>query len=180
MTDVQARFLRLSMKELVARLQEYQPPMSSEERSTRSQILAAMHAEFQKEFAVICVRAGDKGEELATLMLTQLLEQAGHQTILLGPHALSDEILRALAGEPETVVFISALPPFAFAQARALCQRVRTHLPHNRIAVALWNSTEDADEMVARFGAARPDVIVGTLAEAVGQVKVWQQASRKI
>jgi predicted PurR-regulated permease PerM len=179
LNDVQSRFVRLSMQELVARLQEYQPRLSVEEKSARSVILEAMRAEFQKEFAVICVRASDKGDELATVMLTQLLEQAGHQTILLSPHALSEEVLSALAGESETVIFISALPPFVFAQTRTLCQRVRTHLPNNRIAVALWGSTEDADEMLARFGAARPDVIVGALADAVGQVKVWQQSSRK-
>ncbi len=180
LTDVQARFVQLSIEELIARLREYRPRVKSEEKSARSQILEAMRAEFQKEFAVVCVRAGDKSDELATVMLTQLLEQAGHQTILLSPHALSDEVLHALAAEKETVIFISALPPFAFAQSRALCQRVRTHLPDNRIAVALWNSNEDADEMQARFGAARPDVIVGTLADAVGQVKLWQQASRKV
>jgi hypothetical protein len=179
LTDVQAKFVRLSIEELVARLKEYQPP-SPEEKSTRSQILEALHAQLQKEFAVICVWAGNRGDELATQMLTQLLEQAGHQTILLRPDSLSDEILHALAGEKETVIFISALPPFAFAQTRALCQRVRTHLPDNRIAVALWHSGEDADAILVRFGAARPDVIVGTLADAMVQVKVWQGASRKV
>jgi predicted PurR-regulated permease PerM len=180
LTDLQAKFVRLSIEELVARLREYQPRLSPEDKSTKSHVLEALHTQFRKEFAVICVWAGDKGDELATQMLTQLLEQVGHQTILLRPDSLTDEILRALAGEKETVIFISALPPFVFAQTRALCQRVRTHLPKNRIAVALWHSGEDADAMLARFGAARPDIIVGTLADAMGQVKTWQQASRRV
>jgi predicted PurR-regulated permease PerM len=180
LTEVQTKFVRLSMAELVARLTEYvQRGMYTNEISTRSLILEARRVELQKEFAVICISAGDKGDELATVMLAQLLERDGHQTILLTREALSDEILRALAREKETVVFISALPPFAFAQTRSLCQRVRTHMPDNRVAVALWNSSEDAEETLARFGSARPDVVVGTLAGAMEQVKGWQRATRK-
>lgn len=181
LSDVQSRFIRLSMAELVARLAEYTPALTAtDERTARSLILEARRAELQKEFAVICIWAGDKGDELATVMLTQLLERDGHQTILLSADTISDDILRALAGEKETVIFLSALPPFAVAQTRALCQRVRTFLPENRIAVALWNSVEDPDEMLVRFGTARPDIVVGTLADSIGQVKRWQQASRKL
>ena len=180
LTEVQSKFVRLCMADLVARLKEYQPKVSPEDgMSARSLKLAQERRELQKEFAVICVWAGDKGDELATVMLTQLLGRAGHQAILLSPDALSEEILRALASEKETVICISALPPFAFAQTRALCQRVRQQMPDNRIIVALWNAVEDPEEMLTRFGSARPDIVVGTLADAMGQVKLWQTASRK-
>jgi predicted PurR-regulated permease PerM/cell division inhibitor SulA len=180
LTDVQSNFVRLSISELVARLAEYEAKVPSvEERTARSLIIEAKHAELQKEFAVICISTAAKGDKLATVMLVQLLERDRHQTIFLPPEALSDEILRTLATQTETVIFISALAPFAFAQTRALCQRVRTHMPDNRIAVALWNSAEDPDEMQARFGNSRPDAIVGTLADAIGQVKAWRLASRK-
>jgi hypothetical protein len=92
---------------------------------------------------------------------------------------MSDEILGGLARESDTVVFISALPPFAFAQSRELCQRIRARMTGNRIAVALWNSRDDAEDMLARFGAARPEAVVGTLAQSLRQVETWQRATRK-
>jgi predicted PurR-regulated permease PerM len=169
LTDVRWEFVLLCVGELVARLSEYQAekpiPVSS--------------ASLEKEIAVVCVSTGDKAAELATVMLTQLLERAGYQSIQLPADALSDEVLRGLAGEKDTVVFISALPPFAFAQSRKLCQQVREHMAGNRVAVALWNSAEDTDEMLARFGAARPEVVVTTMAQSIRQVEAWQRATRR-
>jgi hypothetical protein len=99
---------------------------------------------------------------------------------MLTADAISEYILRGLASETETVVFVSALPPFAFAETRKMCQRVREYLADNRVAVAMWNSSEDADETLARFGAARPDVVVTTLDQSVRQVEAWQRATRSV
>ena len=132
----------------------------------------------QEDFAVVCISASDQADELTTHMLVQLMEQASHQTLYLPP-PVSSEILDSLANEPDTVIFISALPPFAFSQARTICQRVRSHLPHNRIVIGLWNPTEDSDQThdltIERFGNGRPTVIVNTLAQAVRQVTHWHQ-----
>ena len=180
LSDVRWNFALLSIRELVARLSEYQPRGSLEEgRSERSLLIAAQRAQLQKEFAVVCVSAGDKANELATVMLTQLLERGGYQVLMLAAEAMSDEILGGLAREKDTVVLISALPPFAFAQSRELCQRVRAHMPDNRVAVALWNSRDDAEDMLARFGAARPEAVVSTLAQSLRQIETWQRATRK-
>jgi hypothetical protein len=112
-------------------------------------------------------------------MLVQLLERAHHQTLLLPAGSVSGEILDSLANEPNTVVFISALPPFAFSQARAICQRVRLHLPHNRIVIGLWNIPADPDQTpdltIERFGNGKPTIIVNTLAQAIRQVTLWRQ-----
>jgi predicted PurR-regulated permease PerM len=176
----QSRFVLLWVGELVARLTTYQDKDEDNDKSARSLRIEAMRVPLQKEFAVVCLSAGSQAAELTTQMLTQLLERAGHQTLLLKADALSDEVLDALAAEEDTVIFISALPPFAFAQTRALCQRVRQHLPNNRIAVALWNSPEEAEDTAERFGDARPNVVLRTLSHAVKQVASWQQATRKV
>jgi predicted PurR-regulated permease PerM len=181
LSDVRWKFVLLSIGELVARLSEYQPNgLVAEEKSERSMLIEARRATLQKEFAVICLSAGDKADELAAVMLTQLLERGGYMNLMIDADAISDEILLGLAAEKDTVIIISALPPFAFARTRALCQRVRTHLPENRIAVALWHSDDDAEEMLARFGAARPEVVLGTLAQATRQVETWKHATRRI
>jgi predicted PurR-regulated permease PerM len=165
--DVRCNFFFLSIGELVAELTSYHPGLDP---------LLDPHFRMQKDFAVVCISAEDQADELTTHMLVQVLERAFHQTLYL-PATVSDEILDSLANERNTVVFVSALPPFAFSQARAICQRVRTHLPHNRMIVGLWNSTEDPERAqdLTRFGNGRPTAVVNTLAQAVRQVAQWHQ-----
>jgi predicted PurR-regulated permease PerM len=170
--DVRCNFFFLSIGELLAELTDYH------QKETGDSGLRAPGFSMQEDFAVVCISASDQADELTTHMLVQLMEQASHQTLYL-PASVSSEILGALANEPDTVIFISALPPFAFSQARTICQRVRSHLPHNRIVIGLWNPTEDSDQThdltVERFGNGRPSVVVNTLAQAVRQVTHWHQ-----
>ncbi len=177
---LQSKFVLLSMGELVARLTSYRSKASDDDRSDSSVKLDALRAPHQKEFAVVCLTAGGHATELTTLMLTQLIEREGHQTVMFMPDTISDDILSALAAEKDTVIFISALPPFAFAQARAVCQRVRTLMPDNRIAMALWGSTEDGEDLLERFGTKRPTVVLNSFSNAVRQVRSWRRATRNV
>jgi predicted PurR-regulated permease PerM len=184
--DVRSNFLFLSIGELIAELTSYRQkdlpdltnhspcdnPPPSDDRALPSR---AWSTPTRKEFAVVCISASDQADELTTLMLAQLMERADHSTLLLSGASLSTELLDTLAKEPETVVFISALPPFAFSHARALCQRVRAHLPTNRICIGFWNSTDDLDQTIERFGNGRPNVVLGTLSQALQQVAQWQE-----
>jgi hypothetical protein len=67
------------------------------------------------------------------------------------------------------------MPPFVFTQTRTLCQRIREQLPENRILVALWQSIQSPEKMRERFGSARPDRVVTTLAAAMMQIERWQK-----
>ena len=170
--DVRCNFCFLCIGELVAELTDYHQKGTGD--SSRFAPLFCM----QEDFAVVCISASDQADELTTHMLVQLMERASNQTLYLSS-SVSDEILDSLALEPNTVIFISALPPFAFSQARAICQRVRTHLPQNRIVIGLWNRSEELDQTqdltVERFGNGRPTTVVNTLAQAVEQVAQWHQ-----
>ena len=182
--EVRSNFLFLSIGELIAELTSYRqkdlPDLTDHSPGDNSPGDCALPsrawpAPARKEFAVVCISASDQADELTTLMLAQLMERADHSTLLLSGASLSTELLDTLAKEPETVVFISALPPFAFSHARALCQRVRAHLPANRICIGFWNSTEDLDQTIERFGNGRPNVVLGTLSQALQQVAQWQE-----
>jgi predicted PurR-regulated permease PerM len=165
-----SNFFFLCIGELVAELTDYPEP------SVDDSALLPPRVRMQEDFAVVCISAGDQADELTTHMLVQLMERAFHQSLYL-PASVSGEILDSLASEPNTVIFISALPPFAFSQARTICQRVRTHLPLNRIVIGLWNPSEDhdrtPDHTVERFGNGRPTAVVHSLAQAVRQVTQW-------
>ena len=170
--DVRCNFFFLSIGELVAELTGYQ------EKETGDSGPWVPGFSMQEEFALVCISGSDEADELTTHMLVHLMEQASHQTLQLTA-SVSSEILDALANEPNTVILISALQPFAFSQARTICQRVRSHLPHNRIVIGLWSPLEDPDQThdltAERFGNSKPTVVVNTLAQAVWQVTQWHR-----
>ena len=120
---------------------------------------------------VVCVPAEDEVDELAGTMLAQLLDQCGYGTMLLPISSLTPEILSRLAEDSETILCISATPPFAFAQARKLAQSLRDSLPHNPILIGFWGGDGDRENLRARFGAARPNAVATTLDSALWQVR---------
>ena len=122
---------------------------------------------------MVCIAASDEADELAATMLAQLLEQSGFNTILLPLAAVTPEILARLGEDRDTVVCISALPPFAFTAARTVGLRVRNQMPHNRVLIGLWRSDQDVESLRSRFGPARPTSLVSSFAEAVSQVVDW-------
>jgi predicted PurR-regulated permease PerM len=126
---------------------------------------------------VFCFPANDRADEITSSMLGQLLERSGYGVLSLPAGFQFEEILTHLPPEPEDVVCISAVPPFAFAQSCALCQRVRIHLPKVKIIVGIWGFVGNLDKARERFGNTPPDRVVASLAEAVEQINEWQKTS---
>ncbi len=121
---------------------------------------------------VVCIPASDQADEIAATMLAQVLEAAGHKTLLLPPSALTPDLLRRFAEEPQTTLCISALPPLAFAAARTLFERLRSQLPDNPILVGLWRSQTAPDLLRRRFGmSSEIDGTASTLAEAMRKIQ---------
>ncbi|MGF7182116.1 AI-2E family transporter [Tunturiibacter psychrotolerans] len=172
--DKRSDFFFLTIGEIVAELTDYHQKQPADISPAAPKRISR---QIENDFAVVCISVSDQADELTTLMLGQLMERASHPTLLLSAASVAGEILDSLAAEPTTVVFISALPPFAFSQARAICQRVRSHLPNNRIIVGLWNSPNDPDQtpeqLIERFGSGKPNTIVTSLAQALQQVTHW-------
>jgi predicted PurR-regulated permease PerM len=169
--DARGNFLQMSVAELLAEYSEYKNPADSAPTIPP----AAGVDGFCRRFPVVCIAASDNSDELSATMLAQLLEQGGFNTILLPISAVTPEILSRLAQDKSTVVCIAALPPFAFSAARAACLRVREQMPKNRVLVGLWRSTQEQDQLPARFGVAQPTALVSTLREAVEQVSAWDE-----
>jgi predicted PurR-regulated permease PerM len=122
---------------------------------------------------IFCLAANDQADEITSSMLAQLLERAGHGVISLPVESKFEDIVQHLQPEPQDVICISALPPFAFAQAASICQRVRLHLPEIKVLAGIWGSSGDANKALDRFGSAPPDAIVSTLAQALQQISNW-------
>ena len=166
--DARSRFVFMSTAELLAEFSEYKNP-----HTQNSNGLLPPSREQHRHFPVVCIAASDEADELSATMLAQLLEQCGFNTILLPLAAITPEILARLGEDRDTVVCISALPPFAFTAARNIGQRVRQQMPHNRILVGLWEADQETENMKSRFGPAKPTALVTSLAEAIAQVVEW-------
>ena len=184
--EARGNYLLMSATELVAELSEYKsdagptaPEDGSPENGTsKNGALEVTNLEpegLQKRSPIICIPAGDQADELTAMVLAQLLEQSNHKTLLLPTASVTPEILERLGEDSGTILCISAMPPFVFTQTRTLCQRIREQLPENRILVALWQSIQSPETMRERFGSARPDRVVTTLAAAMVQIERWQK-----
>ncbi len=184
--EARESFLFLSLSEIVSELAVYRPeevspkPRRLKLRWTSSEPLAlpSSHAKpAPSTVRIFCLAANDQADEITSSMLAQLLERAGHGVLSLPVGSPIEEILTNLLPEPQDVVCISALPPFAFAQARALCQRIRIHLPQIRILAGIWGHPGDLDKAKERFGSSHPDRVVSSFAQAVEQISDWHNAT---
>jgi predicted PurR-regulated permease PerM len=151
-------FLFLSINEMIAEFSEYPSEETAPVDHGTSRIL--------------CVPAHDRADELSAAMLAQLLEQRGYATLAFSiggpaPH----EWIALIDPGPSDVLCISALPPYAFAPARAMCKQIREQFPKLKVVVCVWGFTGDVQKAKARFERNQPDRLSSTLAEAVAHVQ---------
>ena len=160
LTEERAGFLLQSAQELIEELTD----------QSTAEIDGPLTIAASGNCPVVCIPTSDQADEIAATMLAQLLERAGHKTLLLPSAALSPELLARFAEDPTMTLCISAVPPLAFVPARALCLRLRKELPRNRILIGLWGNVLVPATLQSRFGPARPDRVVGSLSDALAQI----------
>jgi predicted PurR-regulated permease PerM len=154
-------FLFLSINEMIVEFSEYQ----LENRSFED---AAAHLNTR----ILCLPAHDRADEVTAAMLAQLLEQKGFPTLSLPIAGSSpDEWLALLEAGGNDIICISALPPYAFAPARAMCKQIRARFPELRIVVCIWGFSGDTNKARARFERVQPDHLSTSLAQAVEHVQ---------
>jgi hypothetical protein len=127
--------------------------------------------------SVLCVPARDEADEIAGLMLVQLLCQRGVAARVLSAVTLSGEMLEQVAAESTSVVCVSALPPFAATHARYLCKRLRPKFPHLRIVVGIWQAAGVGQKTQERLKVIGIDAMATTLADAVEELGRLSQNS---
>lgn len=159
--EAREAFLFLSVSELIAELAECKHESDS---------LKAL----DQCVRVLCVPASDQADEITSSMLAQLVEQAGYPALSFPVGSLLDESLARIEPEPEDIICISSLPPFAFVHARTSCRQLRARWPRTRLIVGLWAYTGDLEKTKQRFGNTPPDCLATTLSQAMEQIREWQ------
>ena len=155
-------FLFLSINEMVVEFSEYQRPDGAPVAAPAENL----------NHRVLCLPAYDRADEITAAMLAQILEQKGFATLsfsALGP-ALNEH-LESIGPDPGDVVCISALPPYAFAPARAMCKQIRERFPKLKVVVCGWGFSGDPRKAMARFDPTQPDRLSTSIADAVEQVQ---------
>jgi hypothetical protein len=165
---VREDFLFLSINEMIAEFSEYQVPenLSGDESGTPPPVVEPVNAR------ILCLPAHDRADEITAAMLAQLLEQKGFATLsfpIVGPSL--HEVLAFIEAGRSDVVCISALPPYAFAPARAMCRQIRERFPKLKVVVCVWGFSGDTQKAITRFERTQPDCLSTSLAQAVEQVQ---------
>jgi hypothetical protein len=119
---------------------------------------------------VICVPASGEADEIAGVMLAQLLGIAGHDVECVSVWPV-EEVLVQVEHAEASIIFISAIPPLALTHARAIYERLRAQFPSQTIVVGLWNYSGDAARSASRIDTPERVQVVTTLAQAVVQLR---------
>ena len=164
---VREEFLFLSINEMIAEFSEYRLADIPSGPDPAPAPGATEHFDAR----VLCLPAHDRADEITASMLSQILEQKGFATLsfpVVGPSL--NEVLASIEAGPGDIVCISALPPYAFAPARAMCKQIRERFPKLKVVVCVWGFTGDAQKAITRFERTQPDRLSTSLAEAVAHV----------
>ena len=101
--------------------------------------------------------AHDEADELALLMLRQLLDPTRYSFQVISAEILTAEVLSAVEEQHVGLICIASLPPGALAPTRYLCKRLRARFPECKIVVGRWGLREDWDKPQALLREAGAD-----------------------
>lgn len=127
----------------------------------------ARPAEYSKK--VTCVPVRDDADEIAGIMLAQLLDRAGYSAKSIPIGTVEGMLAKTFKNEPD-VVCLSALPPYAISHARNLYRRLRLQNAGLNIIIGLWNYTEDPTRAANEISGGEATQICTSLSRAILQV----------
>jgi predicted PurR-regulated permease PerM len=170
------KFIMQSLKEMVLEQGEHQ-----RELGENAHLDIAKHAEAGRNppdesipprWNILCVPAHDEGDEIAAMMLTQVIETRACHVETISVKTTISELVELIATRNADVVCISSTPPAAVARARYLCMRLRRRIPDITLVVGLWNTTEDLAKAKERIGVSPTTHVVVTLVDAQAQLRL--------
>jgi len=153
---------------MIAEFSEYQLADNSSEEASAPRPDSAANSNAR----ILCLPAHDRADEATAAMLAQLLEQKGLATLCFPIVESSlNEWIAVIEAGPNDVACISALPPYAFAPARAMCRQIRERFPKLKVVVCVWGFSGDTQKAKARFERIQPDRLSTSLAQALSHVE---------
>jgi hypothetical protein len=118
---------------------------------------------------VLCVPARDEADEIAALMLEQLLNKRGISATVLSCAGLLGECIQEVDKRRPRVVCVAAVPPFGYVHARYLCRRLRERFPELKVVAAILTEG-DVNEIKKRQPPVHADEIGASLTQALAAI----------
>jgi len=127
------------------------------------------------EPCILCLPAHDEADEIAAMMLAQIVEPRGCLVETVSYTATAREVVELVGQRKPVLVCISATPPAPVAHARHLCTRLRRRFPKMNLVVGLWEATGDLNDAKERIGGGATTHVVATLTDAQEQIRMLIQ-----
>ena len=120
--------------------------------------------------SIICLPARDDADELAALMLAQLLEARGLSAQAASAKSLASEMLEQVEEQNAGIMCVSAVPPFAATHARYLCKRAHGRFPDRKLVIGMWTARTNGKKAEEQLKSTCADRVFTTLSQAVEQI----------
>jgi predicted PurR-regulated permease PerM len=135
---------RLLIEDLAERAEDLiagnQPSRKRDETGQNDQAVTP-----ESEPQVLCIPARDEADEIAALMLEQLLIKRGIRANVLSCAGLLGECLQQVEKKRPRLVCVAAVPPFGYVQARYICRRLRGEFPVVKIVAAILTERDPSE-----------------------------------
>ena len=151
LTAEREEFLFLSIREMLSEYSERSETVGSNLEAGR----------------VLCIPAYDEADELAAVMLSQVLEQKGRTSIAFSLGVVGDGTLDLMRPADDDVFCISSVPPFSFSHAKAISQQLRARFPRTKLVIGVWTYAGERGLAMARFKPVVPEACVTTFSDAL-------------
>jgi predicted PurR-regulated permease PerM len=131
----------------------------------------------QPKIRIVGCPAHDEADELALLMLRQLLDPTRYELEIASAEMLTGEVVSLVEQQHVGLICIAALPPEAMAPIRYLCKRLRARFPELKIVIGRWGFTGDSEANRALLLSGCIDEVGMTLSESRNQVMQLSELS---
>lgn len=177
--EIRHKFILQTLKSMIQERGEHRQELQEAKRNEDMKGVAADSSTADRAdlpgSCVLCLPAHGEGDELAAMMLAQIVDVRGCVVETIPATATAtvtaSELVDYVEQRKADVVCISAAPPAAVAHARRLRMRLRRRFPELNLIVGLWNSPGDLTEAKERIGMDSRTQIVATLADAQEQIR---------
>lgn len=170
--DTTANFINQTTKELVVELGLRSEKLEEDTKEDEAEKMGPQPGDSERIAPVaprkiVCVPVRDAADEIAGIMLAQILERAGHraQALAIGN---PDAMLAMVAQLEPDLIVLSALPPYAMSHARGIYKRLHAQDPRLEILIGFWGYGGDTAKAARIISFGKKDCCIDTtLAEAV-------------
>jgi predicted PurR-regulated permease PerM len=120
---------------------------------------------------ILIVPARDEADEVAGMMLCQLLTRQGQRCQTAAAESLSAETSQRAVELKPAAICVSAMPPMAVSHARYMCKRLSAAVPGVRLVVGVWHAS-DLAHATTRVRATGGETVVATFSQAIEALRM--------